>query len=118
MSCSVGGGERGGGRSSGADGFGARERGRGSCWWLRVRGDALSTLVCSDMGCSAHGCVCVIAGGEELTASVEDAARGRERAQGGGGKAAELTAISRVSSAARGRSGVAGTMTAISGSRR
>src|SRR3954466_2626137 len=69
VSCSVGGGERGGGRSSGADGFGGRERGRGRYGWLRVRGDALSTLVCSDAGCSAHGRVNVIAGGDELTAS-------------------------------------------------
>ena len=75
----------GGGRSSGAVGFGAREHGRGSYWWLRVRGDALSTLVCSDTGRGAHGLVCIIAGCEELMAPVEEAARVRERAQGGGG---------------------------------
>ena len=35
----------------------------------------LSTLVFSDKGYNAHGCVCIITGGEELTASVEVRAR-------------------------------------------
>ena len=67
----AGGKHLGGGRRSGAVGLGAREHGRGSCWWLRVRGDVLSTLVFSGTGCSDHGRVCFITGDEELTDLVE-----------------------------------------------
>ena len=60
-------------------------------------------LPCSGVSYGGSGLVCVITGGEELTAPVKRAARVRERAQGGGGMVVELTAISTEDSAGSGR---------------
>jgi len=60
-------------------------------------------LPCSGVSNGGSGLVCVIGGGEGLTAPVKRAARVRERARGGGGMVAELTAISTEESAGSGR---------------
>ena len=95
---------RGGGRSSGEVGFDATVHGRKSWWWLRVPGAALSTVRRSVV--SLHGCGhgCAMAGGEKLSAAVENGARGRAQAREKRGKEEELTAESERGSTSSGRS--------------
>ena len=93
---------RGGGRSSGEVGFDAMVHGRKSWGWLRVPGAALSTVRRSVV--SLHGCGhgCAMAGGEKLSAAMENGARGRARVREKRGKEEELTAGSERGSAGSG----------------
>ena len=82
-----------GGRSSDTRGLGVPVHGRTS-WWSgsspRSNPSTMTRPGANYGVCSHDG---DMAGGRELSAPAEEAARGRERARGGGEKAAELTAV-------------------------
>ena len=99
-------GERGGGRSSGELGVGVRERSRGCGWVLWPPEGALSTAACSVAVLGNRGYGGDMAGGEELSAPVVDAARGRIRQRGMGETMQRLTAVLLVLLARQGRHGV------------
>ena len=62
--------------------FLARVFGRRSWWWLRVRGEVLSTLVCSSTGCSDRGRGVDMTGGRKLTAPADSTATRCKRGRG------------------------------------
>ena len=66
----------GGGRSSGELGVGVREHGRRSWGVLRTPEIAVSTTVGSGASCGGCGHGHAMAGGEKLSAAVEEEARG------------------------------------------
>ena len=70
MSCGVGGGERGGGRSSGTLGHSVLVHGRTSCGLLRSPADSLSTGVGSNASWMRSSYGGAMAGGGELSGSV------------------------------------------------
>ena len=61
----------GGRRSSGVDGFDATVHGRGSWWWLRAPGAALSTTVSLALSHGGSGHDGTLVGGGELSGTVE-----------------------------------------------
>ena len=92
-----------GGRSSDTRGFGVPVHDRTS-WWSgsspRSNPSTMTRPGANYGVCSHDG---DMAGGRELSAPTEEAARGRERARGGGEKAAELTVDRTEGSASSGK---------------
>ena len=92
-----------GGRSSDTRGFGVPVHGRTS-WWSgsspRSNPSTMTRPGANYGVCSHDG---DMAGGRELSAPAEEAARGRERALGGGEKAAGLTVDRTEGSASSGK---------------
>ena len=92
-----------GGRGSVVLEFLARVFGRRSWWWLRVRGEVLSTLVCSGTGCSDRGRGGDMTGGRKLTAPADSTATRCKRGRGEGGSGEGLTAVAAVASSSSGK---------------
>ena len=82
---------KGGGRSSGNGGDGALGHGREHPWVFRVRRSAVSTLVGSGASCGGCGHGHAMAGGEKLSAAVDNLATARERRNREGETDGELT---------------------------
>ena len=81
----------GGCRSSGELGVVARRHGRRSWWWLRATEVAVSTTVGSGASCGGCGHGHAMAGGEKLSAAVDNLATARERRNREGETDGELT---------------------------
>ena len=81
----------GGGRSWGELGVGVREHGRRRCGCLRVHAIVLSTMVGSGASCGGCGLGHAMAGGEKLSAVVDNLATARERRNREGETDGELT---------------------------
>ena len=81
----------GGCRSSCELGVVARRHGRRSWWWLRATEVAVSTTVGSGASCGGCGHGHAMAGGEKLSAAVDNLATARERRNREGETDGELT---------------------------
>ena len=93
----------GSGRSSGVLGFGVREHGRRS-WCMRsAPGSTVRTATRSKAGGGSSGRGSDMARRQRDSGTAEEAARGRERARGGGEKAAGLTVDRTEGSASSGK---------------